>query len=468
MPKRPKPARPTKPAVSSDNLLRVRMYRVGFGDFFLLTVPAPSGPEHILIDCGVHQADIKSMPQCVADLAEVTQRKLALVVVTHDHADHLSGFATHADVFATFDVGAVWITNRLDPADAHAMALRRSMHAHATRLRMQLALRLQLDLDDDAREAAIQALAKVENAIGEGFGIAGGVNAKALDVVTRGFRNVPPVHYYEAGDTPDLPDELRGTIGAEILGPCPKARAGEFEASDDKVEQYLAARAVHGTPESGAFLPFERAWPATSADYVPDAFRPWRTPADMEKALRRLQPDAEAAAADLIDSTLNNQSLVILFTCGRRKLLFVGDAQWGNWSYWLYGKGVKGQAPTISARALAILSSVDFYKVGHHGSTNATPLPVVGALAPDCASMCSTETGFPSPRRTYGNVGARTEVPRTALMDALEARTQRKLVRSDWIAAGDAPASPEARFELAKLPARFTAGDNHIDYTFTD
>ena len=29
------------------------MYRVGFGDFFLITVPSKDGPQHILIDCGV-------------------------------------------------------------------------------------------------------------------------------------------------------------------------------------------------------------------------------------------------------------------------------------------------------------------------------------------------------------------------------------------------------------------------------
>ena len=221
-------------------------------------------------------------------------------------------------------------------------------------------------------------------------------------------------------------------------------------------------------PTSERFHPFERQWPATANDYWIGAFRPWRTPAELEKALRNLQPDAEVAAAELIDSTLNNQSLVILFTCRNRKLLFVGDAQWGNWAYWLYGKTVRGKPPGISERAREILASVDFYKVGHHGSTNATPIPVVGALPVNCAAMCSTETGYPRERRTYGNVLAKTEVPRTALMDALETRTRRKLVRSDWIAAGEAPASPEAKAELAQLPAHFSAGDNYIDYVFPD
>ena len=458
----------TKRAAPVANVLRVRMYRVGFGDFFLLTVPSPDGPQHILIDCGVHAANIGSMPDCIADLCDVTQRKLALVVVTHNHADHLSGFATHDDVFSTFDVGAVWITNRLDPADGEVVRQRHRIAAIASDLALQFQLRLRMGLDEDAADVARQALAKVENALGTGFGVAGGVNAMALDVVTRQFRNAPPVFYYEAGDAPVLPAALRGVIDAEILGPCPKALADDFGASDDKLAQYFAAAARSGASGSERFHPFERQWPATANDYWIGAFRPWPTPAALEKALRNLQPDAEVAAAELIDSTLNNQSLVILFTCRNRKLLFVGDAQWGNWAYWLYGKTVRGKPPGISERAREILASVDFYKVGHHGSTNATPIPVVGALPVNCAAMCSTETGYPRERRTYGNVLAKTEVPRTALMDALETRTRRKLVRSDWIAAGEAPASPEAKAELAQLPAHFSAGDNYIDYVFPD
>lgn len=83
----------------------------------------------------------------------------------------------------------------------------------------------------------------------------------------------------------------------------------------------------------------------------------------------------------------------MLFTCTGKKLLFVGDAQWGNWSYWLYGKAVAGSDPGISDHAKQILGTIDFYKVGHHGSTNATPIPVVDALNQQCAAMCSTATG---------------------------------------------------------------------------
>jgi len=327
-------------------------------------------------------------------------------------------------------------------------------------------MRLGLKLDDDEALYAKQALAKAENALGIGFGVAGGSNEKALDLVTNGFKNKPPVHYYQAGDEPELPPMLKSALTAQILGPSPKDSEGEFTASDNKTEQYLSAVSAKGLADTSRFQPFDREWPASAADYPAEAFRPWKTPAEMEKALYAVQPDTLAAAADMLDGTLNNQSLVVLFTCRGKKLLFVGDAQWGNWAYWLYGKAVKGKDPGISEAARKILASIDFYKVGHHGSTNATPIPAVGAMSATCAAMCSTETGFPSPKRTYGSIAKKTEVPRIPLMVALEQQTNRKLVRSDWIAAGNAPASPEAHEQLTKLPSNFFGGGIYIDYVF--
>jgi beta-lactamase superfamily II metal-dependent hydrolase len=450
--------------------IRVRMYRIGFGDFFLLTVPGNDGPAHILIDCGVHAANIGSIDDCVKDLKKATDNRLALVILTHYHADHMSGFASNYDDFADFDhVGAVWITNRLDPNDTK----RSKFMAQITTVAHHLQLHLGARNDPDGEEAQ----RKVHNALGVELGARGGANgggnAKALKLLQEGFKSKPPVFYYQGGDTPFLPPELAGRITAEILAPSPKDSGGEFSASDNKKEQYLAAVAdAGGVPHFKSVKPFEKTWPATAADYPARAFHEFdsgitergRKPnndgaAKLEAMLADMQPDVLAAAADKLDGTLNNQSLVVLFTCQGKKLLFVGDAQWGNWAYWLYGKSVTGKDPGITARAKEILGSIDFYKVGHHGSTNATPIPAVGALNQDCAAMCSTATG------AYGSPSKKTEVPRTALMDALEQKTRTRMVRSDWVAAGKTKPDPQATSELEKLPSGFTTpGDLYIDY----
>lgn len=453
--------------------IRVRMYRVGFGDFFLLTVPTKTGPQHILIDCGVHAGDIKSMKDCVQDLVKETNRKLALVVATHYHADHLSGFASNFDEFANFEVGAVWITNRLDPKHTKAAKFMAQITSLANQLQMRLGAR------DD--EASRQALDKAQNAIGVQLGAAEGGNEKALRLLTKGFKNSPPVFYYQGGDEPVLPDVLKGALTAELLGPAPLDSGGEFSGADNKTEQYLSAAAQSaaedGLPSSSSLAPFEKEWPASAANYPIAAFREYRTleqidkrqpgsPAVLERLLQQAQPDVLLAMADAVDGTLNNQSLVILFTCQGKKLLFVGDAQWGNWSYWLYGKKVTGDDPGINEKAKKILGSIDFFKVGHHGSANANPIPAVAALNEKCVSMCSTESGDPDRKRPYGNIEKKTEVPRIKLMEEIEKQTENRLVRSDWIKVLQVNASPEAKKQLVKLPSNFSTGDLYVDYVF--
>lgn len=458
--------------------IRVRMYRVGFGDFFLLTVPGNSGPAHVLIDCGVHAKAIEgAMDHCVADLKATTGGRLALVIATHYHADHLSGFASNYEEFLGFDVGMVWITNRLDPSHAGAMAIMSGV----TSLASALALRLGARTDEEAE----QAKAKVDNALGVRLGASGERgNAKALELLRSGFGSKDtPVRYYQGGDVPELPPELAGVLTAEILAPAPLDVAGQFTASDNAEAQFLAlggsgadtgnGSGVEVDPGPDGPLPpfWKRAWPATAGDYPSTSFDEFdsggaRTPSvgdgeeNLRTALRRLRPDAVLAAADLVDGTLNNQSLVVLFTCRGKKLLFVGDAQWGNWAYWLYRRDVRGStAPTLSAKAAEILGSIDFYKVGHHGSTNATPIPAVGALNRRAAAMVSTANG------AYGSPAKQTEVPRTALLDALAARTKNRTVRSDWVGGPGVDPDPDVRAAMAALPKGFsTSNDLYIDY----
>ena len=102
-------------------------------------------------------------------------------------------------------------------------------------------------------------------------------------------------------------------------------------------------RRDNGVPDAKRVQPFEKKWPGSAADFPADTFSEFDTgllgqgrqrkddgASCMENLLANMQPDVLAAAADKLDGTLNNQSLVVLFTCGDKKLLFVGDAQWGN------------------------------------------------------------------------------------------------------------------------------------------
>ena len=68
----------------------------------------------------------------------------------------------------------------------------------------------------------------------------------------------------------------------------------------------------------------------------------------------------------VMDGVLNNTSVILLVQIGETRLLFPGDAQIENWSYALF------DAPN-SAAIRAELADTNLYKVGHHGSLNATP-----------------------------------------------------------------------------------------------
>ena len=72
-----------------------------------------------------------------------------------------------------------------------------------------------------------------------------------------------------------------------------------------------------------------------------------------------------------MNNATNNASLVLAFELskGGKVLLFVGDAQAGNWWSWSEGEfdddGTKVTAQDLLGRTV-------LYKVGHHGSYNAT------------------------------------------------------------------------------------------------
>jgi hypothetical protein len=89
---------------------------------------------------------------------------------------------------------------------------------------------------------------------------------------------------------------------------------------------------------------------------------------------RRIDSDWLASATDLalkMGNFINNTSLVLAFELGvdGKVLLFAADAQRGNWISWT-DSDFKDGTRKITTREL--LSRTVLYKVGHHGSHNAT------------------------------------------------------------------------------------------------
>jgi hypothetical protein len=117
---------------------------------------------------------------------------------------------------------------------------------------------------------------------------------------------------------------------------------------------------------------------------------------------------------------MNNTSVILLFEVGERSFLFPGDAQIENWSYAL-------NAARKDKKLRAKLESVNYYKVGHHGSLNATPKSLWGLFkhksddendADRLHTVVSTMTG------KHGSTERGTEVPRTSLMKELKAKSK--------------------------------------------
>ena len=444
----PDDATPPRDSTQGGVGLRVRMYRVGFGDFFLLSVPSGGGHEHILIDCGVHHADIDSIDAAVAQMAEDCGGKLALIIMTHRHADHISGFAKCRDVFGKLSVDAVWMPWFEDPANKDAVRVQAGLTAMAAQLKTNLASPALAAAGGEDLDRYRFMAANITGDDGNG----GGSNQEALSVLKSGFASKQTQYsYYKAGDAAQLPQALiDACLTAQIFGPPDNLKLiGQMRKAS---EEYMTD---DEEDEDAPFSPFHPIFRVDAAACDPEAFK-YLSVEDIHSRFLDFQISALAASALSADKFLNNQSLIVLFRFKGKSLLFVGDAQWGNWQNFLYGGAYGSDGRTaIRPEAREILKNIDFYKIGHHGSANATPVDAVKIMqlgSAGCVGMCSTQTS------------AYNEVPREPLLDALRTVMKNHLARSDQIKAGNEPPNAEA----GPLDALFKTptGELFIDYNF--
>jgi beta-lactamase superfamily II metal-dependent hydrolase len=376
----------------------VRMYNVGFGDAFLVTVTHEGVAWRMLVDCGVHMHGrarpiSEVVDAIIADLRAVStdgSAYLDVLVATHHHADHISGLAE--DAWSHVRVGEVWVPFVEDPTDPDAVSLRQAQTTAAKQLVGLLEHRTH-GLDPGAWPVAVTTA--------RSFAMNSSGNAKATNRLLGregvGFATTPNVRYLPS--TTELENSLATTlerVTVHVLGPSrdpaqlkrmdPPAGAGWLRLDAPLTDA--------GSPTTALF---------NDAFTIPHEL----VPTELEEARSTLRlgsldnDEGLLAAASVLERSVNNTSLFFVLDVAGTKLLFPGDAQEGAWDHVL-DDPVKR----------ALVADVAFYKIGHHGSHNATPKRFVETILQD-----GGQAMLP-----WGLVKAwRDSIPKTELLAALDA-----------------------------------------------
>ncbi len=411
----------------------VRMYRQGLGDCFLITIPRAEGrPFRIMIDCGVilgtADASVKMQAVMQSILDSTTDRDkppfVDLLVATHQHWDHLSGFIQAKDLFDKLGVGEVWLAWTEDPADELATRLAKEREDTIAALRLAGAA-MTLAGDGDGAAEISELL--------DSFGATGGGNSTvdALRIVKEKMKPGEVRYFLPGGEPVEFADPK---FNIYVLGPPhDEKQLKKTLPSKKEPETYGLADfgAEIGTPLSGSDdeTPFDghRPIPFTSAQSMPFFQQHYWGPGAEAPDWRRIDSAWLSGASDLalaLDSATNNTSLVLAleFEDGA-VLLFVADAQVGNWLSWEnVSFEVRGRERVTGHDLLA--RSV-FYKVGHHGSHNAT-LRAKGLDLMTSLRIAAIPVNHQmAVKKRWGNM------PLPELIEALEKKAKDGVVRID-------------------------------------
>lgn len=442
----------SKPSAAFRPQVHIRMYQQGLGDCFLLRFETERNTYFdALIDCGIYKASPDAgaiMNRVVDDIVASTkdaahpQGHLDLLIVTHEHWDHISGFAQALPKFekmAIDEVWQAWTEDESEPVAAELMEKYHRVKAKLVRAMRGLAERPGVGATALNEAFEVMSFFGVDKA-----GDEEGSYAKIKGMLGRkkSLRYLSPQDVEPLGDTgvkafvlgppkdsamiakddPGAKDgyhkeKLALFTGLEtMIGAVEAQLLSEGENEVDRGDHPFGKR--HEVPVELARQTeyFQTVYGFEGEDGHPEAFR----------SIDDLPAEALGQLALRLDSHLNNTSLVLAFQLpGGDVLLFPGDAQGGNWKSWadlehpLAFKREKTDAHELLAKTV-------FYKVSHHGSHNATPKtfglelmtnPKLRAAVPVDHIVAQTAK--------YG------EMPLGEIMSALGQRTRKNVVRSD-------------------------------------
>jgi ribonuclease BN (tRNA processing enzyme) len=459
----------------------LRAYQVGFGDCMLLTFEYVEGDKrHVLIDFGSTGIPT-NMPDnlmllVAEDIRKQTRKdekhpgKLHMLIASHRHKDHIGGFSregktnsageTTGDIIRSLNPEVViqpWTEDpdledaefkefiKQDPKKKSRTATKAfavcqeefqsapEKHFASTLMSMQV-------VAENVEAEAQRLIGK--DASSDDYSQLSSTKRYQQELRFMGENNLPNAsavknlremgvnkigEYVKFGDRISLSKILPG-VKLHILGPPSLEQHHEIvkQRSRDDSEFWMlhsmlrdfwglqAATAslssrltssTNETPSAGRLFPKAKVF----KKYTPSHTR-W-----FINQIKNVRANQMLGLVRILDKAMNNTSVIALFEINGHKLLFPGDAQIENWEYALK-----------QPEKLELLKDAILYKVGHHGSRNATPKTLWRNFenrseqsddSTKLFTVCSTMAG------KHGHT-AETAVPRSTLVAELKKRTR--------------------------------------------
>ena len=336
-----------------DRQLLVRMYNVGLGDCIYLRVPDGEKDVHILIDCGNKFGSLDLLGQRITALKKELpdagggKKRLDLLVVSHPHEDHHKGF--EEAFFKDLKIGNLWLSPAFNREDPNAKGFRALQDAAQRALHSLSEVALG---DMQEQVAELLSLSKDE----------------AIEMLCHSLPKANGIQpLYVSADTP--PAKLQifkdKAINFKVVSPM-----------QDIDSYYLGGAGLSGTGDQLAPQGLADGYSAVFSAPSPEKMKTPRNISSQD--FNRLQSQAGSnalAVAELAGHVTNNLSIVLLLEWHGRRLLFTGDAEWDGANLGAVKKGRANGSWNVmwQERRKLLDQPLDFLKVGHHGSENATP-----------------------------------------------------------------------------------------------
>jgi hypothetical protein len=489
-------------SVIKPSKITLRTYQVGFGDCFLLIFEYPDNPDKpnltnptktekfVLIDFGTtglpDNAPEDQMLRVAKNIMKRCNANLDVIVATHRHQDHISGFATDGKktIEVEYDKDGKKIKAKLTTGEIIAeckpkMVIQpwtedpeleetardakkvldekelkeehttngngnkffvsnlKNMHKVAN-IVIEEATRLGTNAFTNGSIGSVQPLKDEMKNLLTVLGENNIKNASAVKNLRGMSKNPRYIHYGKAMQT--LVKFLPG-VEVEVLGPPTVSQYDEVlkQRSKDEEEFWmlrglqlnywqLQAETSKLTEEQNNIKNELPDQPFPNAK-IYENYSPAHTRWFIHR-MREVRAEQLLGIVRILDKAMNNTSVILLFMIGSKKLLFPGDAQIENWEYVLKHENSDSNEEKKRLRLLKLLKDVTLYKVGHHGSRNATPKTLwnkfanvvktdanIEEKAKSMHTVCSTMAG------KHGTTEA-TKVPRKTLVDELAAHSQ--------------------------------------------